>query len=97
MHAKKQHVCALQALGHQGHQDKHFASFHSQPKAVNFGYSDPGFQGVALTCHSGCHAQRLVEHLQLAQQAVSTLLTRPVVRELNFTLLTDEHSVKSTT
>jgi hypothetical protein len=71
-------------------------SIHS-PGAVNFGYSDSGFQGAALTCHSGCLVQRLVEHLQLAQQAVSTLLTRPVVRELNFTVLTDEPSVKSTT
>jgi hypothetical protein len=86
MHAKKQHVYALQALGHQGHQYKHFASFHSQPKAVNFGYSDSGFQGAALTCYSGCHVQRLVEHLQQAQQAVSTSLTRHVVRELNFSL-----------
>ena len=74
MNAKKQHVFALQALGHQGHQCKHFASFHSQPWAVNFGYSDSGFQDAVLTCHSGYHAQRWVVHLQREQLAVSTLL-----------------------
>jgi hypothetical protein len=89
MHAEPQRVCALQAFVHQGHQYKHFASFHSQPGAVNFGYSDSGFQGAVLTCCSGHHAQHWVEHLRLARQAVSTLLAGQMVRELNFTDITN--------
>jgi hypothetical protein len=56
MCAKKQRAGALQAGKHQGHQHKHFASFHSQPAAANFGYSDSGFQGIVLTCRLGRHA-----------------------------------------
>jgi hypothetical protein len=85
MHATPQHVYALQASTHQGHQHKHIASFHSQPKAVNFGYSDSGFQGVVLTCNSGRHAQQWVGHLRPARQAASTLLAGQMARELNFT------------
>jgi hypothetical protein len=89
MYAKAQHVCALQAFTHQGHQYKHFASFHSQPVAVNFGYSDSGFQGAVLTWHSGRHAQHWVGHLRRARQAVSTLLAGQMARELNFTDITN--------
>jgi hypothetical protein len=98
MHAKKQHVCALQALGHQGHQDKHFASFHSQPEGCEFWVFRfwvsrrrfnllPGLPCATIgwAFAAGC------------SRRYRLLLARPVVRELNFAVLTDEHSVKSTT
>lgn len=84
-------------MAHQGHQHKHIASFHSQRKAVNFGYSESGFQGVVLTVQLLRHGRPWVNHLRAWCQAVPTFLAGQAVRELNFTEITKYFSVKSTT
>jgi len=80
MRANKQHVFALLAKTHQGHQHKHITSFRSQSRTASFGYSVSGFQSVVWTRHQDCHRAHVVSCLQPGCQAVSTFLARQVVR-----------------
>jgi len=79
MCANKQHVVALLAKTHQGHQHKHITSFRSQSRTVSFGYSVSGFQGVVWTLQQNCHGRHRVTCLQPGCQVVSTFLARPLV------------------
>jgi hypothetical protein len=90
INACEQRGFALQVITHQVDQHKHIASFHSQHRSVNFGYSISGFHCVVLTLHPLCHGWQWDSHLQARCQAVSTFLVGQEARELNFTDMKNE-------